>query len=399
MFWIPTSAQEILDRLDKNQLTESKHLELKQQMPRTESIAKLLSSFANQEGGVAIFGVAEQGGTYTSAPMSMADLHRLSERICQLAQEGVDEPLPVAPRILTLEENPTVGFMVVVVARSARAPHMVAQTHLYYGRTEKQSYLLSQREVEDLYQQRVTATHNAITGLDTLIQKHTLPVNEDCQQLYLAIVPTITGSALVTQDRIVPRQPHPIATAYSRAGAVDSTRLSHWNTDYPTRTHFTPLGHILYLQDDSRWAPDGVRESKNCVDLHVNYDGSGLLCVGRVGDTRQGVPYLFEEFIAIYTQQFLTFWRELYTLASYNGSVTVMVIITNLQDTYSYYRYSKRGMYFILENEVPFPDEQYQQSVIVTVETLTQPDTYRQLLQALFNAMTQGLYNPFNNNP
>jgi hypothetical protein len=80
--------------------------------------------------------------------LSPVPLAGLAERIEQVARARIDEPLYLTFNPIDSATQPGLGYLVVLVPASPRAPHMVE--HRYWGRGDKTKYRLSDAEVERL---------------------------------------------------------------------------------------------------------------------------------------------------------------------------------------------------------------------------------------------------------
>jgi hypothetical protein len=84
--------------------------------------ARTIAAMANHRGGHVLFGIREENGR--AAEVSPIDLAGASERVANIARDGVDEPLvltDVAPLYVDAEG----GVLVVRIELSQRAPHFV----------------------------------------------------------------------------------------------------------------------------------------------------------------------------------------------------------------------------------------------------------------------------------
>jgi len=116
-----------------------------------QELARDLASLAVR-GGYLVFGVEEDKASHTFTVVDMPLPAHLDQTVDQVARDFVDPPLLVAPTLLTNPGNPGRGMMVIEVAESPDAPHMVGR--IYYGRSETGKVKLADDEVERLILRR-----------------------------------------------------------------------------------------------------------------------------------------------------------------------------------------------------------------------------------------------------
>lgn len=156
-----------IESLIKNEVEENVHLDYKEARalgkddPKKVEITKDVSSFANSDGGVIVYGVAEadhkpkaithiNGKTFTKEWL---------ENIIQQIQPRIDG-IKIFP--IRINGNIEKSIYVVQIPRSASAPHM-AKNHCYYKRINFQSVPMEDYEVRDTYN-RVTTPNLIIDG-------------------------------------------------------------------------------------------------------------------------------------------------------------------------------------------------------------------------------------------
>ena len=140
--------------LINNEVEENIHLDYKaagalakDDKKRTE-ITKDVSAFANSDGGIIVYGIAE----YDYRPQEISPIDgrvytkEWLENVIQLIQPRI-EGLRIFPiRVEDIDKS----IYLVQIPRSDNAPHM-ANDHRYYGRRNFQSLPLEDYEVKDLY--------------------------------------------------------------------------------------------------------------------------------------------------------------------------------------------------------------------------------------------------------
>ncbi|MEE3755432.1 AlbA family DNA-binding domain-containing protein [Mycobacterium intracellulare] len=151
---IPARTEEELQRLALNGLLEETHwLDLKRELgsgnAANKDLAKDIAAFA-LDGGTILIGVDED----TTPPgLWPVPVDGLAERIEQIARMRVDEAVQIRTTVINSAGDPTLGYLVVHVPQSVRAPHMVDGR--YYGRGDKTNRMLSNTEVVRLLDRRL----------------------------------------------------------------------------------------------------------------------------------------------------------------------------------------------------------------------------------------------------
>ncbi len=143
---------EDIQALIDNHAEEGVHLELKRanalSKENADKITKTFSAFANSDGGVVIYGVAEQD--HVASDYSFVDGNKVtSEFISILAryvQPAIDG-LTIYP--IRKEGDFLKSIYVVKVPRSDKAPHM-AKDHKYYKRNNVESIPMEDFDVKDV---------------------------------------------------------------------------------------------------------------------------------------------------------------------------------------------------------------------------------------------------------
>jgi hypothetical protein len=120
--------------------------------PAEQAAADDIASFAIA-GGVIIYGVAEQtAGPPLLHPIPLAGL---SERLEGIARTRISEPLSIRTTPLPAAAGAGLGYLMVHVPMSPRAPHMVGGK--YYGRDENPKRELTNEDVVRLLERRLAA--------------------------------------------------------------------------------------------------------------------------------------------------------------------------------------------------------------------------------------------------
>lgn len=150
-----------------------------------EELARDLASLAVR-GGYLIFGVEEDKASHTFTVVDMPLPAHLDQSVDQVARDFIDPPLLVAPTLLPNPGNPGDGMMVIEVAESPDAPHMVGG--IYYGRSETGKVKLTDDEIERLILRRGRADQRIQEAMAATLAADPEPGTE-AGHFYLTAVP------------------------------------------------------------------------------------------------------------------------------------------------------------------------------------------------------------------
>lgn len=103
--------------------------------------------------------------------LTPVDPKGLPERIEQIARMAVDEPVTVSTRLITSESQPGLGYLVVSVPASPRAPHMAGGK--YYGRGDKTNQVLSHPEVLKRHERLLASRRDLVHEVEELLSAAT----------------------------------------------------------------------------------------------------------------------------------------------------------------------------------------------------------------------------------
>ncbi len=150
-YFVPGTLAD-LQRLVDERAEESATLEFKSRLPdrgKNDDLAKDIAALANTDGGVILYGIAEDdaGGAAELAPFALSGE---AERITQVAAL-IQEPIPgVNVKTIPSSEDARTGFLVVDVQPSPRKPHLVKG--VVYQRSSKGNVaLMTRRQVGELF--------------------------------------------------------------------------------------------------------------------------------------------------------------------------------------------------------------------------------------------------------
>src|SRR6266851_2697472 len=123
--WIPRSEDDIIQAPTNRSLEETVTFDGKREIPAQNiETAKDVSALANTSGGVLIYGLAEDAD-HKLTVLNPIKLKGERERIDQIVRTCVDEVPFLKTSAIETKNDPSIGYLVVVVPPSERAPHMV----------------------------------------------------------------------------------------------------------------------------------------------------------------------------------------------------------------------------------------------------------------------------------
>ena len=155
--WIPESEQEILAAIDTGDVSETANFDGKSALPGKGKGKDLAVDVAamTADGGTLLYGVAEDENGRLTVPQPFK-LAGARERVDQIVRTSISEPPAIEVDTIPTDDDPGLGYLVIVVLPSPRAPHMVTvdKDHRYYGRGATGNVRLSEGEVARLYERR-----------------------------------------------------------------------------------------------------------------------------------------------------------------------------------------------------------------------------------------------------
>jgi hypothetical protein len=394
--WKPTSEQEIVAAIEAGHLIENASFDAKAALPtqnRSKDLAKDVAAMATN-GGILLYGVGEDehGRPTVTQPFKLAGTR---ERVDQIVWSSISEPPIIEVHAIPTEDDPSLGYLVVVVPASPRAPHMVTADgdNRFYGRRATGNVLLSEGDVARLYERRHRWEADRSDMLDEAIESAPIPPREDFAYLHVVARPLVPDEELyarASKDQQATQFLGSLISAASSAKAVP-------NQYTPS---FSGVHHYVPHADGwaAIWGPAGVRDERedpaHVLDLEVGLNGNGRLFCGRAAQRHPRGFLIFEPLVADLTTKFLAVIGGLYSAGGYMGLVDVGVAVTGLRD----------GVSFVLRENVwidstPYNKDEYRRTERLPASHLVDDPrgAASKMVLPLLRATTRESYDPFSN--
>ena len=392
--WIPESEQEILATIEAETLVETATFDAKAALPakgKSKDLAIDVAAIAN-DGGTLLYGVGENEDRRPTVPQPFR-LAGGRERVDQIVRTSISEPPDIQVREIPTDDDPSLGYLVVAVPPSPRAPHMVTvgKEYRYYGRSDTGNVLLTEGEVARLYERRQRWEVDRDAMLDEAIASAPVEADEGYAFLHLVARPVVSDEDLL--DRAKGDQ-HIADFLYGLFAAAVSDDV------YPSS--YVPdlsLSKSYERRADGWASSEGLGEewresrgSKDVLDFEIGLDGSGHLFCGRAAEDYDGRLLIFEDIVAGLTARFLTLLGGLYVAGSYFGPVDVGLAVTGLRGGIS----SALNRHIWIR-PTPFDKDQYRRTERFSAATIVNDPrgAARKLVLPLARAITRESYDPF----
>lgn len=330
MVWEPSSAEEIERAAMRGDLHETHSFDAKAALPekgRNISVAIDVCAMT-PDGGALLYGVAEDenGNPTILRPIELAGTR---ERVEQIVSASIEEAPHIHPRPFPKADDPSRGYLLVLVPQSPRAPHQVTVggEMRFYGRGETGNRRLTEGEIARLYERRQRWEIDREAHLVEIIS--------------LAPIPPAIGAGYLHgfARPVAPDQELWDRAERGNRGALFEALTEAARTDRPA-TGYTPalrnLGEWTRTGGDA-WTLEGDGGNRYYgVRCDVNIDGRGYLFSGRAAaETIRGIKGIFESIIAGNFLSFLSLMGRFYREAGYHGHVDIGLAVTGIDEAVS----------------------------------------------------------------
>ncbi|HQR97472.1 MULTISPECIES: ATP-binding protein [unclassified Polaromonas] len=148
---VPSTLDDI-KRLITSSIPENLHLDYKRSaalLGNVKEITKDVSAFANSDGGVIVYGVAEEEHIPVGIDGGVEHSRYTREWLEDVIQSNIAPKLSEL-KITQLEVSATHSIFIVSTPKSARAPHQDRGSHRYYKRYNFKSAPMEDYEIQDI---------------------------------------------------------------------------------------------------------------------------------------------------------------------------------------------------------------------------------------------------------
>src|SRR5215208_4473400 len=398
--WRPTSEREIVAAIEAGHLIENASFDAKAALPtqkRSKDLAKDVAAMANN-GGILLYGVGEDEHRRPTVTQPF-ELAGTRERVDQIVWSSISEPPIIEVHAIPTEADRSLGYLVVVVPASPRAPHMVTADgdNRFYGRRATGIVRLSEGEVTRLYEQRLQRevdrkdVHDEAAMLDEAIAAAPIEPHGRHAFLHLIARPMVLDEELFDRARGEQQPERFLDSLFSAAvsSEVYSVAYSpdlHAANNYERRTDAWTVSQGL--EEERRGSEDPGR----VLEFEIGLDGSGRLFCGRAAEEYNGRLLIFENIVAGLSARFLAVLGGLYAAGGYLGPVDVGLAVTGLRDGISCVLSQRIGVH-----PRPYDKDQYRRTERLSAATLINDprSAARKLILPLTRAITRESYDPF----
>jgi hypothetical protein len=341
--WIPKSADEVQDAATRGDLEETHTFDAKRALPtpkKNHDVAVDVDAMT-VDGGSLLYGLGEDDNDRLTvlAPMELAGV---PERVAQIVETSISEPPFLRIQTLPLVEEPSKGYVLVVVPQSPRAPHQVVSggDMRYYGRGAKGNRVLSEAEVAALYARR---ERWEVDREDLLRDELARAPEADPQLGYLLAFarPVAPDDSMV--ERVITEGDALRELLMKGAQSWGDVRADRFGGGYDP--DFRSAIHT-WRRGAAGWAVSTWREVDDApqytAKLELDFDGTGHFFCGRVVDTidsrSSGASgrIMFDTILAGNLASFFGAIGSFFEAAAYVGHVDVGMALTGIEGSMPY---------------------------------------------------------------
>lgn len=337
--WIPKSTAEVKEAAQRGDLEETHTFDAKKALPvakKNHDLAVDVDAMT-VDGGSLVYGLGEDKNKRLTV-LAPFDLAGIPERIAQIVDTGISEPPFIRVQTLPLENDPSRGYVLVVVPQSPRAPHQVISDGdgRYYGRGAKGNRVLSEAEVAGLYARR----ERWEVSREELLRDELARAPEQKPELgYLVAFarPVVPDDAMV--ERVTKDENELRNLLLQGAQSWGDVRVDRYGGGYSP-----DLRQAMYVRRrgaagwtiTTDYEDDG--DPQYTAKLELDFDGTGHFFCGRIVDTMSNstTRVLFDTMLAGNLASFFAAMGALYENAGYVGHVDVGMALTNLEGSIPY---------------------------------------------------------------
>lgn len=386
--WIPDTEDEILAAIAAGKLHETAIFEAKRQLPdKSRNIDVAIDVAAmSTDGGVIIYGLDEDANHFITTPTPIP-LAGTRERISSIIQTSVSEVPAVTIKPIQSTNDPSSGYIVLIVPTSARAPHMVIVKgdHRFYGRTDTGNRLLSEAEVARLYQRRMSIEIDFNLHLRKELETAPIPLDDERGHLFLLAQPMLSTRSFLDD-----------ALGASSTSKDLLNQIVGAAIALPVATTWAPtinyLGNWHRVVEGFQSKDEGIRP-KSRLDMRFDFSGAVHLFCGRGADTINGTKVVFSQLLAGLTMQFVYMTGKFCESAGYLGNVNLGILLTGIKG--STLHQGERGWHSFDFEPVPRGEYMYTTNAAASALIAEYQKLSSELVMPLVAEMSREQDNPF----
>ncbi len=399
--WIPKSEEEILAAIKSGDLSETATFDAKEELPakgRSKDLAIDVAAMTN-DGGTLLYGVGEDEHRRLTIPNPF-ELAGAAERVDQIVRNCISEPPTIEVQPIPTEASPGMGYLVVAIPLSPRAPHMVTvgEDYHYYGRSATGNVRLTEGQVARLYERRRRWEIDRQALLDEAIDRAPIEPRDGFSYLHLVSRPVVPDESLLDRAKGDQNVAQFLNTLFSAAMSDEVFSRSYGKSYAPDLAD----NNTFYRRADGWATSQGLGEDwqrfedpSYVLDFVIDVDGNGRLFCGRAAErSSNGGLLLFENLVAGLTARFLRVLGGLYAAGAYLGPVDVGLAVTGLEGALSSKLSESLTSRYFLQ---PYNRPDYRRTERFLASTLSDDprSAARKLVFPLTRAVTQERYDPF----
>jgi len=410
--WISGDVDEIERAVARGDLEETASFDGKRELPpsTTKGNASVAIDVAamSTDGGTILYGVGEDADKRLTERRPI-ELAGAADRIAQIVQTSIAEIPYIEFRPYPLADEPSKGFLLVIVPPSARAPHQVSvgDDRRFYGRGARGNRRLSEQEVALLYSRRQRGEVNLSARLEEVVQTTPyVPEGPDDGSVYAFAQPAQINEEMWDAAAVGAGGLAPLQQRLSSAAREVSTEPD-FDPSFSRMAFWHRVGADAWRVSSQPEDPPRPDFIAFLSDITFSMDGRAVLfassAVRRVTDRTgqrdsDGAKYIFERNIAGNLAAFIGATAVLFEQAGYFGAVDLGVAVTNLHGAMSVGRYEHvRSPMVIRSHEPAYNSSTYTRTCrLSAARELAKPENVAlALLGRLFIATTGRDYDPF----
>jgi len=395
--WVPRSEDDIKAAIANATLRETGTFDGKAALPqpgRNKDLAKDICAMT-PDGGVLLYGVGGDDGTRPDV-LSPFDLAGAAERIDQVTQTGISEPPVIEIHDILSDDHEGLGYLVVVVPASPRAPHMLTLDgdNRYWGRGAMGNRILTEGEVARLYARRERWEADREALLEEAIAGYPFQFEDPREQVGPMVVtarPVVTTPELVRAAAGEFPIHHFLQGEVARYAATHDPHPDQGTTGLEGAHALQPLGAGAWVISSERHLSFPYQ-----ARLELRMDGSaGFWHAPAINSMarRDGGEQLLlmERSITRAVHQFLATIAWVYQRAGYAGAVDVAVAVLDIEQAIS------ATLSQAFERGPAYGARDYRRHGRVTMSELVSDveSVVRQLLMPLYEAVSVRGYDPY----